>query len=320
MESVAKKTINKYLPNLRLVKRKIQLKNLPVIYRSLYDFEELVINDIQFLLLSVKDKSLGPKDFKKHSRKIMETCEYYQIWYLKELHSHKIRRMIENEMNFIIEDKHIYLPTLNLSIKSQFDKITLSKKLIALSINILIREILKADLSGKSKTMIAEIFQTSKMNIIRAICPLCANNLCEEKKVGISKIVNFKTREELWDYLKQNINSPVLNVVYLSDPFKNVLYSGISALAKRSMLSNDAIETAAIYKKDFNRLGHKFKMATEDDAKIKVEIWDRQPTLIENGLVNIIDCYLVLKNNKDERVQIELEKLLEKNGIRGNIT
>ncbi len=110
MESITKKTINKYLPNLKLTGKKIQLKNLPALYRGLYDFEELLINDIRFLLLIVKDKSLGPKDFKKHSRKFSEICEYYQLWYLKELHPHKVRRMIENEMNFVIEDKHIYLP------------------------------------------------------------------------------------------------------------------------------------------------------------------------------------------------------------------
>ncbi len=85
------------------------------------------------------------------------------------------------------------------------------------------------------------------------------------------------------------------------------------------MLADDAIETAAMYKKAFNKINHKFKTVIEEDAKIKVEIWDRPPTLIEDRIINIIDCYLVLKSNKDERVQIELEKLLDKIGIKENI-
>ena len=316
MERIAEKTIRKYLPSLIARGRALHLKNLPALYRELYDFEELNINKRPFLLINVKDKTLGPKDFKKHSKKLNESIDYPQIWFLKVLHPHKISRMIENELNFIVEDKQVHLPTLNYSIKVETEKVKVIKNLSGLSVNLLVREILKSDLSGRSKVEMAELFKTSKMTMGRAIEPLLINDLCEEIKVGVSKKIQFKPRSELWQYLQKKINSPIKEVVFLDHIPKNIPYSGTFALSKQTMLAEDEIPSFAIEKKEFNHKSKTSKFVLEDDANSRIELWDRPPTLLEHSCINAIDTYLILKETTDERVQIELEQLLKKYNLK----
>lgn len=315
MESIAEKTIRKYLPSLKIKSRGLQLKSIPVIYRGLYDFEELDVQEQTFLLIKVKDKSLGPKDFKKHGKRLKDSIDYPQIWYLKELHPHKVRRMIENELNFIVEDKQVYLPTVSISIKAESEKMKFVNKLSGLSINLLIREILKGDLSGKNKVEIGEIFKSSKMTIGRAIDPLLSFDLCEEHKSGVAKLIQFKARAELWKYLQKNIQSPIKEAIFLKTIPEALPYSNITALSRQSMLAEDAIPSFAINKKEFNKKYKNIKIVLEDEAQSRIELWDRQTILQEDSCINAIDTYLVLKNSIDDRVQIELEMLLKKHNL-----
>jgi hypothetical protein len=312
MKSIAEKTIKKYLPSLKIEGRQVSLKNLPALYRGLYDFEELSIQEMPFLVIKVKDKALGPKDFKKHSKVLRQSLDYPQIWYLKELHFNKVQRMIENELNFVIEDKQVHLPVVNVSIRPEFKKAKISDQLLGLSINMLIREILVGDLTGKSKVEIAEIFKTNKMSAGRGIEPLLANELCEERKIGVSKKIQFKERSELWEYIKRNISSPVKETIFIDKVPKTLPYSGISALAKQSMLAEDEIPSFASDKKAFNKSFTNTEAVLEEFASSKVELWERLPLLVENNCINVIDTYLVLKEVNDERIQIELEGLLKK--------
>jgi hypothetical protein len=315
MKSAIERTISKYLPSLRLQTRPLKLKNLPPIYQSLYGFEVLDIFEEPFLVIQVKDKTLGPKDFKKHSKILKDAISYPQIWYLQELHFNKVQRMIENELNFVIEDKQIHLPSLNMSIKPSNEKVMMKTQLLGLSINMLIREILKRDLSGKSKVEIATIFKTSKMTAGRAIESLIANDLCEETKVGVAKYVHFKDRSELWEFLKENIKSPIKEYYFIDKIPKALPYSGISALSRKSMLVEDKIEIYASEKKAFKKKFTNTKPVVEELAKSKIELWDRAPILVEDNCINVIDMFLVNREDDNERVQIELEELLEKNDL-----
>jgi hypothetical protein len=312
MSSIAEKTIKKYLPSLKVEGKSVRLKSLPALYQGLYDFEELDIFEQPFLVVKVKDKGLGPKDFKKHSKILKSSLDYPQIWFLKELHFNKVQRMIQNELNFIIEDKQVHLPSMNVSIRPETVKVSSRTQLSGMSVNMLIREILLGDLTGKSKVEIATMFKTTKMSAGRAIEPLLENELCAEIKVGVVKKIEFKERLELWNFLKNNIKTPVKEIIFLDKVPKALPLSGISALSKQSMLADDELMTFASDKKAFKKIFTNTEPVFEDSAKARIELWDRPTTLQDDGCINILDTYLVLKESQDERVQIELSKLLKK--------
>ncbi|MFP5386731.1 MAG: hypothetical protein ACLGHN_11670, partial [Bacteriovoracia bacterium] len=111
---------------------------------------------------------------------------------------------------------------------------------------------------------------------------------------------------------KKNSNSPVKEVIFIDKVPKALPLSGISALSKQSMLAEDEVVTFASDKKAFKKKFTSTEPVLEEFAKARIELWDRPTTLQENECINIIDTYLVLKEVQDERVQIELSKLLEK--------
>jgi len=312
VKDTAKKTINKYLPSLKVETKRVNLKSLPLIYEGFYSFEQMNISGKSFLVIKVKDETLGPKDFKKHGRVLKDKLNYPQVWYLKELHFNKVQRMIENELNFVINDKQVYLPSLNVSIKAENTKNRKKSELTSLSVNILIRQVLSGDLTGKSKVEISELLNSTKMTTGRAIEPLLVNQLCEEQKVGVAKKIHFKSRQVLWSFLKDEVDSPIKETIFIDKVPKVLPYSGVSALSKLSMLMDDELPIFASSKKFFNKKYSNTKEVLKDDAQAKVELWDREPILLEDGCTNVIDLYLMLKDEDDERVQIELESLLEK--------
>ena len=313
MQRDIEETLKKYLPNLKVEKKGLVSKNVPTFYLQIYEFEKFHISERPFLIIHVKDKALGFKDFKKHGKALQARINLPQIWYLKELHFNKIQRMIENAYDFVIEDKQIHLPSVNISIKPKSTKIGIeTMKLSGMSVNMLIREILRGDLSDKNKAEIAELFETTRMTTVRAIRPLLAKGLCAEKKIGISKYVQFLERTELWAYLKENIKTPVQKFIFTDKVFNAMPCSGLSALSRRSMLVDDEMQTFAFDKRAFKKGFAEVKPVLEEFAGSKVELWDRVPILVEDNCINVIDIFLVNREKTEERVQIELTRLLKK--------
>jgi len=311
----AMKILNQYLPNLKIAEEKIQLKGLPVFIKNKYKFSELIINKMPYLLVTVKDKAFGPRELKKHLKIISNAIDLQIIWYLKELHFNKVQRMIQNGENFIIENKQVHLPVLGTSLKKQVDRNISAEKLNGLAENILIREIYKGDISGKNKKEIAKDFNVTEMTIGRAIMGLLANELCHEEKDNTSKLVSFQSRDDLLEFLEERIESPVKETIYLDHKPKGFPQSGITALSKLTMLADDEIQTYATSKKEFKKTYNQEDFVFKEFAKAKIELWNREPILIKKGIVNPFDIFLIHKDDKDERVQIELEKLLEKNNF-----
>jgi hypothetical protein len=315
MECIAEKTLNKYLPNLKTKEKMLDLKNIPAFLKAIYSFNKMLINDEPYLVINIKGKELGPRDFKKHGKILKEKSNYTQIWCLRELHFHKVQRMIQNGLNFIIEGKQVHLPAVSISIKPEKIAIkTGTIQLNGLATNILIREILVGDLSGKNKLDLANIFEVNQMTVGRAIEPILINNLCYEKKEGVSKIIFFQKKAEIWEFLKTT-GSPVKETIYIDKILKGLPYSGVTALSIKTMLADDRIQTYAMCKKEFKRTVSTSALVLGEFAVAKIELWDRNPILIQKSCINPIDIYLINKTERDERVQIELESLLKEYGL-----
>lgn len=302
--------LNQYLPRFNAKEEKILLKGLPIFIKNKYKFSKIIINKMPYLLVVVTDGTFGPRELKKHMKIINKAIDLQIIWYFKELHFNKVQRMIQNGQNFIIEDKQVHIPVIGTSLKNQNDKMPSTEKLNGLAENVLIREILKTDVSGKNKRNIAKDFNVTEMTMGRAISRLLANNLCFEEKDNTSKVINFYPKDELWEFLKAKVESPVKVNIYVEQNPKGLPRSGISALSKLTMLAEADVPTYAVNKKEFIKNYGKKDSVFKEFAKAKIELWNREPILVKNGVINLLDVYLVHKKDKDERVQIELEKLL----------
>lgn len=303
--------IHKYLPNLKLRFKKIVLRGLSLSLKSSYSFKGGELGGIPFLFIKVKNENIGTWDIKKHSQIFTQKINLPQIWFFESLHFHMAHTLIKNGINFIVGQTQIHLPDIGISLRNMNEKVqVLNKDLNGLAINILIRQMIKNDLSGFTKAELADIFETTRMSMVRALERILGNNLCHEIKRGVSKIIEFKSKEEIWDFFKKIIPSPIKQEVYFAEDIKGYPDSGITALSQESMLTGEKIKVISVFRKEFNKKFLKKELVLKEFAKTKVEVWDRVPMYIENNRINIIDLYLTLKDEGDERIKIELEKLL----------
>lgn len=310
-------TINTYFPNLKANSRPVSSEDLPLFYKGLYSISKILINGNSFLAVVVKNnkKNLGPREFKKHLGVLEERFKLSVIWCLEDLPFLKTQRLIENGFNFIVKNKIVYLPILNTIIKIEKNVVrTKNTKINPLGINILIMQMLEENLDGLNKIELANKFNVTQMTIGRAIETIISNDLCREEKKAVQKIVKFLDKKELWDFFKIKVENPIQEIIYLKKTLKDLPYSGISALAKNSMLSDDEIQTVAISKRMLKTFSN-LERTTEDEATLILEVWNREPLLTEARTINVLDAFLVLKNEQDERVQISLEEWLKKNGF-----
>jgi hypothetical protein len=165
---------------------------------------------------------------------------------------------------------------------------------------------------------IAECIAYSAMMVSNATDALEANGLCTIEKNGRVSSLRFPdSREELWQKAKDQMGSPVRKIHYVQGqlPGERPLLAGTSALSRNSMLSEGALPTVAMFHKDFRAKldrGGLQGCPAEDMADLVVEAWNYDPKLLAGGeTVDPFSLYLSLRDSPDERIQQELDQMVE---------
>ena len=84
--------------------------------------------------------------------------------------------------------------------------------------------------------------------------------------------------------------------------------SGVNALSEYSMLNKEKNDTYAIAKEEARRL----QIRTDKEyGETRIEIWRYNPCFFsKNGIVDKLSLFLAMKDMDDERIQIELETMI----------
>lgn len=82
----------------------------------------------------------------------------------------------------------------------------------------------------------------------------------------------------------------------------------MNALASYTMLNEESRQCWAVTKKELKILA----VATDKQfGENEIQVWKYNPKMLSTeGVVDKLSLYLSLKDNEDERIQIELERLI----------
>ena len=102
--------------------------------------------------------------------------------------------------------------------------------------------------------------------------------------------------------------SPIEQIYYTDAPLEGQMISGVNALASYTMLNEEPKQCCAISKKDLKVLN----ISTDKQfGQNEIQVWKYNPRMFSvSGAVDRLSLYLSLINNEDERIQIELERLI----------
>lgn len=273
------------------------------------------------LLQPRKTLEYTPAKLSKHADVVQNHLSADVILLLSDMTAYNRQRLIGYKTPFIVPQNQLYLPDLMIDLREYF-KSNRDKKRATLSPSaqaVLLYSILKKQYNLLSNNLL-ESLSYSRMTLIRAFDELASFELAQTTFSGRDKLLRFDlTGQELWQKALPLIRSPIKKVIYITGTIlnnDNIYFAGISALSKYSMIAEELLPVYAVKKEFYYYLkknGDIEEIPSMDGATAKLEVWSYDPAIFANNdrLVDPLSLYLSLKDSHDERIQGELEEMME---------
>ena len=276
-----------------------------------YSYEKYIIENQECLFVIPFDFSFS--SYKKQYQKIKQITNFQVVLQLKSITQYQRKTLIEEHIPFVVENSQIYLPFLAISLTEKFWEITEIEKFSP--ITQLVFLFLFYNKGRISATDLAQKINCTTMSVTRAYKALVDCGLFYIESDGAKKyIVPKSDGGELLKNAERFFINPVEKTIHLQ---KNVelseyIASGLYALSKKTMLNatNNDLCYAVYRKKQLDVTNSVPKALYVAEPTIAIEKWSYDPTILaEDNTVDDISLFLTLKDNKDERIQMEIDRL-----------
>lgn len=304
--------LNKLLDNLATVKDVDNdvSSRLPNSIISSFDVHILnILGKDLLLLIDTNEETYSPGQIRKLQELIERVSGMIPVFAFQYVASYNIQRLVAQRVNFIVPGKQIFIPSILMDLclpKTDSNNTTL--QIPAMAQCIVLYHLQVGTLNGKTTQDIVELFGVSYPNINRAIKWLSDKAFIVLEGAKTKRIKFNSEGRQLWDEIEPMLVSPIERVVYTDEWLDNAFTTGINALSKYTMLNPDKEKAYAIGKEDYLTLQQK---THKEFGGISIEVWKYNPSLLTHtNSVDKLSLYLSLRNNEDERVQIELDNMI----------
>ena len=291
------------------------LKQLPLYITAAYKVQTTTFYGQQICLLIAENqqKTPTPDLLYKQMLFVGQKLELPVVFVFDKVISYNIKRFIQKGINFVIPHKQMFIPALMMDLRKMPAIIpTKTEILTPVAQFLLLYHLQKEKLNGLTTKQLSDKFNQNYLTISRAVKNLEELSLCNLVG-GKEKQIHFTAKgKELWLNAQNFFQNSVERTVFTDELLKNkqALASNINALAHYSMINDEQKYYYAIGKNDVKNLDIETNKYAGDNT---VEIWRYCPKMLsDNGFIDKLSLFLLLKNNIDERVQNELEQMINK--------
>ena len=296
-----------------------KLRILPLYIRAIYTMKTTRLYEREILLLEKKDKErLTAEQYRKHIQVIENAFNKPVVLVLDAIEAYNRKRLIEKQIAFIIPGKQMFIPQFLIDLREfRYTAQKKKEKIQPAAQCLLLFHLLKENVEDVNLKTIAEKLNYTPMTITRAANELNEKALCRIEGRKEKKIVFERDKKAIWEkalpYLQNPVNIAIYIEEYIDD--KIIFESGYTALSSYTKIAGEPTKCFAISKTDYVYL-RKHKQITitnKMEGRICLEIWKYNPAILATDkTVDPLSLYLTLKDEKDERVEIELEKMIER--------
>lgn len=291
--------------------------NLPNYVKMDYDINFILINDLEYTLLSKHDSDFSLsrlasviEAIKKDSPNIKNI-----LFHFSDLSALQRKSLISANIPFVVPNRFLYLPDVFLIINERNKKQQIDKdKLSPGAINVLFYLLVSKE-TNIAKPFIQKQLEVNKMYMSRAIQELLEFEYIEISKFNRnSKISLARPKVEIWNEASKHFSNPIIKKVNISAESISQLpeffiETGTLALSKQSNLYEDEL-CYAIENTLWLSIESQYELAYPGSYRnIEVEIWKSKiPTY--QGKINPLALYYSLQENASERVHYAFDELL----------
>jgi len=294
---------------------------LPYFLQEAFETRELTLLGHSVLLANHRRaRKGGLAEVRAQLDKLRAVAKLPVIYVTDALASYERKRLVEQQVPFLVPGNQLYLPDLGIDLREYFRQalqapaIALSPATQALLIAALLHKPWRAD--WEPAEIVANLGYTS-MTLSRAIRELTAAGFVTLTRRGRDRHLHTDLGpQEVWELAKPMLRSPVKRTSWVWPTPKwmppRVRVAGMSALARLSLLAEPPIPVYAVS-------AAQWKVATQAGIKLLMEpaegccewqMWNYSPELLpDSRTVDPLSLTLSLQHETDERVQLALEEL-----------
>lgn len=288
--------------------------NMPQYLLNDYSYQKYTIENIECLFVTPVEFSLPA--YKKQYPKMKHITNLPIVLQLKSITQYQRKTLIEEHIPFVAEGSQIYLPFLAIYLTEKYQEITEIEKFTPITQLVFLYLLYHKE--KITATDLANRINCTTMSVSRAYKVLLDTALFHAESCGVKKyLVPGSKGGELLKSAEKYFINPVEKTVYVQKDtvLPEFVASGIWALSKKTMLNASDLEQCyAVSRKTHIAISEIAPKASYMMGKsLKVERWLYDPAILaKNGIVDDISLILSLKDNNDERVQIELDRIRSK--------
>ena len=260
----------------------------------------------------VEDDALSPNDYTHHAAALSERTGCPVVFVFKSISGSRRNAFLRASVGFIIPKNQMFIPPF-IDVKEWRPRIHERKDLLGnVAQVVVIREIVKGDVEGKSFCDLAARLGYSSTMITNAVMELVAHDLVEV--VGRRpKALMFKAKGvQLWKLAGAFLRSPVKKKLFNRKLPVGRPSAGLTALSERSMMAAPSVPVFAVTNAILKDSSAFESAESKDDAASELEVWSYDPGVVGAVGVDDYSLYLSLRETSDPRVLGELEDRMEK--------
>jgi len=295
---------------------------LPYFLQDAFDTRELTLLGHSILLANHRaGRAQGLAEVRAQLNKLKAIASLPVIYVTNALASYERKRLVEQQVPFLVPGNQLYLPDLGIDLREYFRQTqqqapatALSPATQALLIAALLHKPWRAE--WKPAEIVANLGYTP-MTLSRAVRELTATGIVKLERRGRDRHLNTdRSPQEVWEQAKPLLRSPVKRTVWVRPTTKwvppKIRIAGMSALAQLSLLAEPAMPVYAVSPVQWKAA---MKAGVEElmeprEGCCEWQLWNYSPELLANSrMVDPLSLTLSLQHETDERVQLALDEL-----------
>ncbi len=287
---------------------------LPLLLTGLYEIRCFKVGEKIVYLVHPKEQVALPQ-LKKHIAKLTKILAADCILYDDGYTRYGIKRLMELGIPFIFGDNNIYLPNLGIQIHERQKAVLPDIDQFSPFTQKLLLTVLYHgwnDISGKE---LAERLDVTRMTINRALLELEALSLPFVTVNGrVKYFKNELSLEKTYALCRQYFINPVKRTIRVNHiPSDNMLLSGVSALARYTMLGEDQYPTYAVDQEKLRRLAITPKDITPKEDNPACVIQVHRYLIANEDVVDPVSAILSVPDDEldDARVEQAIDDIWE---------
>lgn len=278
---------------------------------NLYELGRVLLRGTPCVMAVAKGTvRLTPAAVAKQMEKMKEALGLPVIYVPRSVAAHDVQRLAAAGVPFVVPGSCVFLPGMGIALKSEArssevvrEDFSVAAQLIALAY---LHRIIPSEVTFGDAVRASGY---SRAAVVHALRELEHFGACERKGRGRGMVFAFRPRAELWELDRNRFFNPCKRVAGMDRLPPGAVLAGADALAEFGELAPDEPRTFAVGMKGV--LPPDGRELSPETARYAVQLWRYPPTFFGGDRIDVLSLALSLRDNRDDRVQIAVEKLLE---------